>query len=203
MDASRQKTLRSLLLGGLLPLVIYTFVEEYYGTLWGLVAGMVFGVGEIIHERVTQGKVDAITWIGNGMLVVLGGISLFTQEGFWFKMQPAILEAFMAALLVGSVLKGRPFLILLAEKQRLFDKLDPIRGALMRKQFTGLTVRIGVFFFLHSLLAAWAAVHWSTRAWVILKGVGFTLSLLVYMLIEVWFMRRKMMAPGVYPPPQP
>jgi intracellular septation protein len=188
----RQKTVRALLLGGILPLIVFTLVEEYFGTVWGLVAGMVFGVGEIIYEKVKQGKVDIITWIGNGMILGLGSVSLFTKEGFWFKLQPAILEAFMAAVLIGSVLLKKPFLILMAKKQNLFERLPPDTAPLIAEAFTGLTVRLGIFFFLHAILATWAALHWSTRAWVFLKGIGFTGSLFLYFGIEILLMRKRL-----------
>lgn len=184
--------LRAALLGGLIPVLVFTFVEEYYGTLWGLIAGMVFGVGELIWEKVKQGKIDKITWLGNGLILVLGGVSLFTQEGVWFKLQPSILESVMGVLCVGSVLLGKPFLTAMATKQGTLRHAPESVRPLLEAQFKGLTLRFGIFFLLHAALAAYAAFYWSTRAWMILKGVGFTVSLLVYGLIEVLFMRRRM-----------
>jgi intracellular septation protein len=52
-----------------------------------------------------------------------------------------------------------------------------------------MTLRIGVFFALHAALAAWAALCWSTTAWAALKGVGFTLSMLVYVVAETVLLR--------------
>lgn len=187
----RNQSLRAILLGGLLPVLIFTFVEEYYGTYWGLVAGMVFGVGEILFEKIRLKKVDPLTWIGNGALLVLGAISLFTKEGIWFKLQPSILEAVMGFLLIGSVLVNKPFLVLMARKQQLFARMPPQAEEILSQAFRGLTARIGVFFLFHAVLAAWAALHWSTRAWAILKGVGFTGSLIAYMVIEMILLRRR------------
>ena len=47
--------LRALLLGGLLPVIAFTVIEEVYGTLWGLIAGMVFGVGISTPSRAWPG----------------------------------------------------------------------------------------------------------------------------------------------------
>lgn len=184
--------MRSLLLGGVLPVVVFTILEEKYGTLWGLVGGMILGVGEIANEWRTQRKVDTITWIGNGLLIGMGLISLFTSEGLWFKLQPAILELFMAGLLIGSVLIKKPFLAMMAEKQNMFAQVPEQFHQVFRKRFSGMTFRIGVFFLLHAALATWAAVYWSTRAWAILKGVGFTGSMVLYMVVEMFFIRRKL-----------
>lgn len=193
----RQNPLKTLLLGGLLPVIIYTFVEEYFGILWGLVAGMVIGIAEIIVEKVRTGRVDAITWGGTGILLVLGGVSLVTQEGIWFKLQPALLELVMGGLLLVTWTVKKPFLVMMAKKQKMLERLPPAVAESFERRMSGLTFRLGLFFLSHSGLATYAALYWSTRAWALLKGVGFTLSMILYMVIEVILMRRQMGRPAV------
>jgi len=194
MKSTKSEQLRSLLLGGILPVIIFTVIEEAFGTAWGLAAGMAFGVGEIIWEWRSRGKVDALTWGGNGMLLVLGGVSLITQEGIWFKLQPALIEGAMALVLWGSVAYGKPLLLSLAQKQgglpaNLEAGLKPGAGELLKRGFRGLTLRLGLFFVLHAVLATWAALHWSTAAWAALKGIGLTVSLIVYLVVESLVLR--------------
>jgi intracellular septation protein len=190
--SQRAGALRSVLLAGLVPVVVFTVIEETYGVVAGLIAGMVFGVGEIVWEKWRQGRVQTMTWIGNGMLLGLGGVSLLTQEGYWFKLQPAILEgAFMIAL-IGSVAIGRPAMLEMSKAQGTWAQVPPERRALMDRALRGMTLRMGLFFGIHAVLTAWAALHWSTRAWGILKGVGFTLSMLVYLGLEVLVLRRRL-----------
>lgn len=184
------KNVRSLLLGGILPVVLFTVIEEYFGIVWGLVAGMVSALFEVIWEWRKQGKVDGITWFGSGAMLVLGGVSLLTKEGFWFRMQPALLEGVMAAALIGSVGIGKPLLIAMARKQGTLDKVPPHILPMFENRMRGLTFRVGLFFLAHAVLATWAALHWSVAAWAALKGIGLTVSLFVYMGIEVLFMRR-------------
>ncbi|WP_413577951.1 inner membrane-spanning protein YciB [Bdellovibrio sp. HCB290] len=172
---------------GLLPVIAFTVIEEKYGTIAGLIAGMIFGVGEICFELYKHKKVQKITWIGNGLLLVLGGISLISDEGIWFKMQPAIMEAVFAVVLWVSVVMNKPLIVVLAEQQG--QKLPEF----MKTRMKGMTFRMGVFFAAHTGLAVWAALDWSTTAWAMLKGVGLTVSLIVYMLLEVLFIRRSAM----------
>lgn len=61
---------------------------------------------------------------------------------------------------------------------------------ILENRFAGVTFRLGIFFLLHSVLAAYAAFFWSTRAWALLKGVGLTLTMLLYLGIEVVNIRR-------------
>lgn len=184
MQTSKSHALRSLFLGGIVPVVVYTVIEEKMGPLWGLVFGMGFGILEILIEAVRYHKVETITWIGNGLLIVMGGISLLTQEGIWFKLQPSILEAGMAGLLVVSWAVKKPLLVTMSKKQ----ELPPV----LENRFSGITLRLGLFFLLHAGLAAYAAFYWSTRAWALLKGVGVTLSMLIYLGVEVIVIRRSL-----------
>ncbi|MBI4402977.1 MAG: septation protein IspZ [Deltaproteobacteria bacterium] len=188
---SRPRALRALVFGGLLPVIIFTVIEEYFGTVWGLIAGMIFGIGEIAYEKLRANKVDTITWIGNGLLLGLGAIALVTSEGIWFKLQPAILEGSTVILLLGSVMIGKPLLAVLAEKQKVFDSVLPEIRKLLYASFRTLTIRLALFFAIHTGLATWAALHWSTRAWALLKGVGFTVSFIAYLFVEVLWVRRK------------
>ena len=196
----RTQMLRSFLLGGLLPVIAFTVIEDRFGRLWGLIAGMVFGVGEILWEWRTQGRVQKITWGGNGMILLLGGVSLLTQEGIWFKLQPSLIEAAMALVLWGSLVLGKPLLSAFMEKafkqQGIELQGDDPRAQAIGRAMRGLTLRLGVFFMGHSLLATWAALHWSTTAWALLKGVGFTVSMVVYMLMEGLVLRRRMQMLG-------
>lgn len=191
------------MLGGILPVIAFTVIEEQYGTLWGLVAGMVFGLGEILYEWRTQGRVDPMTWGGNGLILVLGGVSLVTQEGIWFKLQPSLIEAAMALALWLSVLMGRPILVSVLKKQMAMQgnpvEILPIVAQALR----GMTVRVGVFFALHAGLAAWAALQWTTSAWALLKGIGFTVSMVVYMVAESLLLRYRIAQSKIKGPAPP
>ncbi len=189
--AVKKSAIRALVFGGILPIVVFTIIEEYYGTMWGLVSGMALGGCELLVEWRRQGRVQAITWIANGLLLGLGCFSLLTAAGIWFKLQPAIMEGILSLIFVGSVLVGHPFLVWLAIKQNLFTGAPQEVHSLLKEEFSRLTVRIGIFFGIHSALATYAAFYWSTRSWALLKGIGFTLSLIIYMLLEVLFMRRR------------
>lgn len=174
----------SFFFGGILPVIAFTIIEEKYGTIAGVIAGMVFGVGEIIYEWITTRKVSAITYIGNGLILVLGAVSLFSNEGIWFKLQPALLEGVFTVILVGSWIIRKPFLVLMAKKQ------NPNIPEFALNKMSGMTLRLGFFFLIHTILATWAAYKWSTEAWAILKGAGLTVSFFAYLGLEILMMRR-------------
>lgn len=175
----------SLFFGGLLPVIAFTVIEEKYGPQAGLMAGLVFGGGEIIYELVRYKKVSQITWIGNGLLLGLGAISLFFNDGIWFKLQPAIMEFGMFVFLLGSWLVKKPFLQIMVEKQ------NPEIPQILKDNLSGITFRMSFFFLIHASLATYAAFYWSTESWALLKGVGLTVSMIFYMICEMILIRRK------------
>lgn len=182
--ANSKQAALSLFFAGLLPVIAFTVIEEKYGVVYGLIAGMAFGFGEIIYELLRHRKVATMTWIGNGLLLALGGISLLSSEGLWFKLQPAIMEALFALAMWGSCLVKKPLLVFLAEKQG-----QQLPEAVKRK-LVGVTWRTGLFFAIHTALAVWAALEWSTTNWALLKGIGLTVSFIIYLLGEVFYLRR-------------
>jgi intracellular septation protein len=182
-QASPKAQAMSLFVAGLLPVIAFTLIEEYYGTIAGLIAGMVFGFGEICWELFKYKKVQKITWIGNGMLLSLGAVSLISSEGIWFKLQPAVMEGIFAILCWGSLLLGKNLIVYLAEQQGQ-DIPD-----FLKIRMKGMTFRIGLFFAIHAALAVWAAFSWTTTNWALLKGVGLTVSFILYIIIEGLGMR--------------
>jgi intracellular septation protein len=180
----KSQAMMSLFFGGLLPVIAFALIEEYYGPVWGTVAGMIFGAGEIIFEKIRYKKVSAVTWIGNTMILILGAISVISQEGIWFKLQPALFEGFFAVFLWVSWFSKKPFLLLMAEKQNphLPDVAKPFLSAV--------TFRLGIFFALQAALASYAAFYWTTAQWAWLKGAGLIISFLIYLALEVLWKRR-------------
>jgi len=174
----------SFFFGGLLPIIAFSIIEDRYGPLWGTVAGMIFGVGEILYEKIRLKKVSAITWIGNLMILGLGSLSIISQDGIWFKLQPALFEFFFTALLWGSLIVKKPLLPMMAEKQG--TQIHPVVLPLM----TGMTFRLGLFFAIHAAIATWAALAWTTAQWALLKGVGLTVTFVIYLGVELLWIRR-------------
>jgi intracellular septation protein len=185
--------MKTLFFGGLLPVIAFTVIEEWKGPVWGTVAGLVFGAGEIIYEWRRDGKVSAITWTSNAFVFVLGLVSIWTQEGVWFKLQPALLVAVLGLWFIMTSFRGTPLLVALSQKQN--PNLPP-----MLLQFFGkLNLRLGIFLLGLAALSAHAAFFWSTAAWAALKGIGGPILMGIYLVIEVIVFRLRMKDQGPGP----
>lgn len=183
MEKVKRPTFLTIFFGGILPVLAFTVVEDNFGIIWGAIAGMVFGLGEIIYEKVFQGKVSKLTLIVNIFLFALGIVSIIMNDGIWFKLQPAIIEAGFALFLWLSLLRKKPLLIELAKLQ---GQHLPATGIHILK---GMTFRLGIFFAIHAVIATWAAFSWTTEQWAWLKGAGLTISFILYFGFEFLIIR--------------
>lgn len=57
MNSKAKSQALALFFGGLLPVIAFTVIEEKYGTVAGLIAGIVFGLGEVLFETIKYKKV--------------------------------------------------------------------------------------------------------------------------------------------------
>ena len=104
------------------------------------------------------------------------------------------MEAVMGGALIGSVILGKPLLTSMVRKQQPgWEDLPAERREFLGRRFRGMTWRVGVFFWIHAALACWAAIYASTRVWALLKGVGFTLSFIAYLGVEIWVLRKSVL----------
>ncbi|MBX3040749.1 MAG: septation protein IspZ [Bdellovibrionaceae bacterium] len=181
----RKKPWGSLFWGGLVPIIAFTVIEDQYGTWWGLIAGLVFAFGEMAFEFQRTRKISRLTLISSCLLIGLGLVSLWTDDGIWFKLQPALFEGFFALALWAS----------LFFKQNLIEWMAAAQGQPLpepaRPFMRGLTFRMGLFFAVQAGLATWAAFAWSTQAWALLKGVGILIFLALYMGLEFLLLRHR------------
>lgn len=179
----RQAAIRNLLLGGVLPIAAFAIVEQIYGTMGGVIAGLVFGGGEVAWELWKLGKVQGITMLSNALVLVLGLLSLYEDNGVFFKLQPAIFLLVFAGVFLGSSLLGKHFMVESAKKQ------NPDIPPFLLERFKGVNTRVGFLFIALAALSAWSAFRWTTAAWATLKGVGLPVILAAYLLVEMVLIR--------------
>jgi intracellular septation protein len=179
----RNVAIRNFLLGGLLPLLAFVLVEQFYGTMGGIIAGLLFGLGEVAWELWRHGRVQGITILSNALVLVLGLLSLWEEDGVFFKLQPAIFMLVLSLLFLFSSALGKPFLVAAARKQ------NPHLPEIALKRMRGMNTRLGFLFALLAALSAYSAFYWSTAAWAFLKAAGLPLLLVLYMALEFLWMR--------------
>jgi intracellular septation protein len=181
-----------LLILGLAPLLIFWGIESKFGTLWGLVAAVVWSVGECAYEWYKFKKVSRVTLVSSGLVVGLGAISLYFDNGVFFKFQPVIMEVLFAGILIFAGKGGEPFLMQMARQTRpeIFATASLELLEAQRSLFKRFTRNLVVFICLHSGLLSYVALKGTTGEWAFWKGVGFNLALGLWLVLEFVLLRR-------------
>jgi intracellular septation protein A len=180
-----------LLFLGLVPVVIFWFVEDKFGTVWGLIAAMVWAVGECVYEYLKFHKVEGLTLFSTGLVLVLGGVGALLDKSILFKFQPVIMEFVFAGVLVWGGRKGEPLLLKMAKKSKpeVFGSMKPEVLNLQTVQMQRMTRNLIFVLLGHGILLSVVAVRGTTGQWAFWKGVGFNVLLLFWAAIEFLRMR--------------
>lgn len=142
---------------------------------------LALGVSWVLARRVPVMSVVA------GVLVaVFGGLTLLTGDETFYKMKPTIIQALMAAVLLGGLAMNKPL-------------LKPVMGAAWKMDEEGwrrLTFRFGLFF---AAMAVLNEVVWrtqSTDVWVSFKVFGILVLTFGFVLSQMPLMTRHQLPEG-------
>jgi len=187
-----------LLFLGLVPVIIFWFVEDKFGTVWGLIAAIVWAIGECIYEYAKTRKVEGLTLFSTGLVVVLGGVGAILDKSILFKFQPVIMEVVFAGILVWGGRAGEPLLLKMAKKTRpeIFTNQNPLLLESQLRMMKRLTRNLITVLLIHSILLSYVAVKGSTGQWAFWKGIGFNAFVLLWAFSEFLIMRQKNKKPS-------
>ncbi len=149
----------------LAPLVLFYVLDSAFGTEVGLLGAMVYSLGELLYTRRRDGKWNRMTLVTSGLVLGLGGLSLLSDDERFMLYTPVIGDLLFAGILLGTVLRGRPLLLVLSEQQMPDMVSDPIRRAFMK----GLTWRLGLNLIAHASITAWSTTQ-SHECWLFVSG---------------------------------
>jgi intracellular septation protein A len=183
-----------LLLIGLFPVVVFWFVEDKFGTFWGLIAAIVWAFLECAYEYIRNKQIDRLTLISTAFVVVLGGLGAWLDQSAIFKFQPVIMELVFAGVLIWGGRGGEPMLLKLAKKTRpeVFAQSNEVMLERQKHLMIRLTRNLLVVLVVHSALLAYLALYSTTGQWAFWKGIGFNVFILFWMGGEIIILRLKM-----------
>ena len=163
------------------PLAGFFIAYVLSGLMAATAVVIVLSVTAAALAWVFERKIPAMPLITAGVVAVFGGLTLWLQDETFIKMKPTIVQALIAAILLGGLLSGRAFL-----KPLLGAMLPPMPEAAWRQ----LTLRYGLFFL---AMAGLNEIVWrtqSTDVWVTFKVFGILALTLAFALAQVPFLQR-------------
>ncbi|MDP2325050.1 MAG: inner membrane-spanning protein YciB [Gammaproteobacteria bacterium] len=170
-----------------LPLV--AFAVAYWLTRDMHIAILVIMVAISLQVAVTwivKRVVSTMLLASAGLIVVLGGISLFLDNPLIFKWKPTVLNWAFAAVFIGSRYIGdRPI------AQRILESVAKDEFRLTRADWRLLNLMWVTFFLISGAANIFVAYRFSEPVWVNFKLFGLTSMTLVFALIQgIWLNHR-------------
>jgi intracellular septation protein len=175
--------------------VVFYLVEDTYGLTTALIASMAFTIGDLAVTWWRRGTVDRVALVTGGLVLVLGGLSLVSEDERFMLYSPVVGDALFAGLLALSVWRGRPVMVVLAQQQDPTLVDDAPRLAFLR----GMTLRLAANLALHGVATAVAADA-DRETWLFVSGPLQYLQLGLQFVIEILWGRRTL-PPEETPPP--
>ncbi|MCB9680699.1 MAG: septation protein IspZ [Alphaproteobacteria bacterium] len=153
------------LLFALAPLVAFYVLEDRYGLRAAVAAGMVLAAVELAWTRWSQGRWSRMAVFTGGMVAVLGGLSLASDDPRFVLFSPVLGDAVFAALVAGGQLRGTNLVVAALREQDPEVDLHPLQLTF----FDGLAWRFVANLVLHAALTAWSAGQ-DRDVWLFVSG---------------------------------
>jgi isopentenyldiphosphate isomerase/intracellular septation protein A len=165
---------------GFLPLVVFIVADWLWGGRIGLVVAVIFGMIELAFSYVREKKLDGFILLDTGLIVLLGGVSLWMENDVFFRLKPALVELIFCVILGISVYSPVNIIALMSRRYLKNLAMSEVQMRPMMK-----SMKTMFFIFLgHTLLIVYAALAMSVKAWGFISGGLFYLLFAAYFLLE-------------------
>jgi intracellular septation protein len=139
-------------------------------------------------------KVDTMLWVTFGLIVILGGATVWLHDPTFIKWKPSVLDwAMAAALWLSQAVFGKNLLQVLIGSQLELPK--PV--------WQRLNVAWIAFFVAMGVVNLWVAYTFSTAVWATFKVFGLTGLMLVFMVAQGFYISRYLKDDGAVEDPPP
>ena len=168
-----------------LPALAYWYLEENYPLRVALIGGLGLAILEISLEYFFTKHVHKISKLNFFLILGLGSISLLGEDGIWFKLQPFFTGLFMGGYLLFSLRRGTSLLLTMGEE---LGRPAPPKDIMMSFE-----KHMAIFLLLYGFFMAFIAFTQETKTWVFFKTGGFYIAFIIFALVEMFLMRRKIL----------
>lgn len=173
------------------PIVLFFIVFKFFGIYTATAVAMAASISQVILYRLKFQHYDKMHLISLGIIVVLGGATLFFHNPWFIKWKPTGIYWLSALVFLGSSFIG---------PKPLIQKMMEANVSLSNKIWHRLNSAWSLFFIIMGALNLYVAYYYDTDAWVNFKlfgGVGFTL---LFVLIQAFYLTKHMDEKGLEKP---
>ncbi len=173
----------------LLPALAYWYLEANYTIQVAVAGGLILAIIEVILEKIFTNHVHTISRFNFFLILFLGGLSFLGEDGIWFKLQPCFTGIVMGSFFVYKVIRGKGLMQEMIEDYQFNKKTLPPKHVLKK-----LELHTGILLFIYGIFMGGVAIYAPTGYWIFFKTGGFYIVFLLFMVVEMIFIRRDIKA---------
>ena len=133
-------------------------------------------VVSLIASKIIFKKIGLILWISGGLVVVLGGATIYFKSDLFIKLKPTILYSFFAIALFGGLIFKKYFL------KYIFEAGFP---DLPDEVWHSLTVRFSIFYIFNAILNEIIHRNFALETWIATKLWLFMPLSILFMMLQM------------------
>jgi intracellular septation protein len=169
-----------------LPAIAYWYLEENYPLKVALMGGLFLAVVEITLEKYFTKHVHTLSKFNFILILFLGAISFIGEEGVWFKLRPVFTGLGISSFMIYKLKTSNG---LMSEMMEGMPKKNVRPPVLVLRSFE---THFIFFTLCYSGLMCFLAITQTTKVWALFNTIGFYISFFVFLIIEVFLMRKKL-----------
>jgi len=169
------------------PIVLFFIAYKNYDlyVATAVVIGATFV--QVAYSWFKLRKVETMQWVTLGLMVVMGGATLYLQDEQFIKWKLTIIEWLFGAVLLGSQFIG---------KKTIMEKMMGANLELPKKAWSILNAAWGLFFISVGAINIYVMFNYDTETWVDFKTFGVPALMAVFILLQLVFLYKYMPEPA-------
>lgn len=171
---------------GVLPIVAFYIGFRVYGPVEGMLAGTATATLALLIQAYRMRRFDPIGVVPICAVLIQGGVGIAFQSVDLYLAAPALEMALWGVVLLGSVLVGRPFVLLAAGELNLLPS-EVRRTAEVQQAFSRVTVVWGLMSFVKAATRLTLLAHLPLEVFLIANTVVITAMNVALLAFTLWY----------------
>jgi len=161
------------------PIVLFFIAFKTYDLYVATAVVIGATVVQVAYNLIRRRKVETMQWVTLGLMVVMGGTTLYLQDEQFIKWKLTIIECLFGSVLLGSHFVG---------KKTVIEKMMGANLELPSKIWSRLNFAWAMFFYTIGGVNVYVMFNYDTDTWVDFKTFGVPVLMAAFILLQVIFL---------------
>jgi intracellular septation protein len=163
------------------PLILFFICYKLFGIYVATAAAMLSSLTQVIIYRIRHQRFEMMQLLGMGLILLLGGLTLAFHNPWFIKWKPTVIYWLSGlALLSSSWMASKPLV------QKLMEKNIQLPNKIWKR----LNYAWSIFFMILGFANIFVAYQFDTDTWVNFKLFGGTSCMIIFILLQAYYLSK-------------